>query len=95
MFINLRNQTLARYRRQATAELLRDARTQLPQGGVGAIFLEFDATFADGEKVDALLRQPAYENTTWVSLWDRGRLTAAHWRQGQPLDNRLLAERDI
>lgn len=86
--------SLSRYQRHATAELLRDARTQLPRDGVGAIFLEFDATSADREKVDSLLRQPAYENTPWVSLWSRGRLTAAHWRPGQPLDARLLAAKE-
>ena len=86
--------SMSRYRRAATAELIRDARSQLPKGGVGAIFLEFDATWADGEKVDSLLRQPAYENTPWVSLWDQGRLTTAHWRTGQPLDGRLLAEKE-
>jgi hypothetical protein len=87
--------SMSRYRRAATAELIRDARSQLPKGGVGAIFIEFDATWADDEKVDSLLRQPAYENTPWVSLWDRGRLTAAHWRLGQPLDGRLLAEKEV
>jgi hypothetical protein len=86
--------SISRYRRTATGELIRDARSQLPKGGVGAIFLEFDATLADGGKVDSLLRQPTYENTPWVSLWDRGRLRAAHWRLGQPLDNRLLAEKE-
>jgi hypothetical protein len=86
--------SLSRYRRQATAELVRDARTQLPPSSIGAIFLEFDATLADGEKVNSLLRQPAYENTPWVSLWDQGRLTTAHWRTGQPLDGRLLAEKE-
>lgn len=86
--------SLSRYRRQATAELLRDARTQLPEDGVGAIFLEFDATLADGGKVNSLLRQPVYENTPWVSLWDRDRLMTAYWRSGQPLDDRLLAEKE-
>jgi hypothetical protein len=83
--------SLAKYRRDAAAHLLREARSQLPSDSSGAVFLELGGYLSAQAKVASLIDQPTYVRTPWVSIWVHGELAAVTWRNSQPFDNRLLA----
>ena len=85
--------SLAKYRQDAVAHLLRDARTQLPPDSKSAVFIDLGGAAAQ-QRLLTLLGQPNYENTPWVSIWSHGEFVSAIWRNNQPFDNSLLLERN-
>jgi hypothetical protein len=86
--------SLAKYRQDAVARLLRDARTQLPPDATSAVFIELGGAGAAQQRLLSLLGEPNYENTPWVSIWSQGELAAAVWRNNQPFDDRILLGKD-
>lgn len=74
------------HRLQRLVELIRDARTQLPPNGSGAIFIDIGGSQIFVDKLNELIVQPAYTNIAWISLWERGQPMKAVIRGGQPLD---------
>ncbi len=69
--------------------LVKDARTQLPPDKAGAIFIDIGGSKIFVEKLNEMLSHPAYANTPWISLWERGQPLKAVYKTGQPLDHRL------
>lgn len=80
----------ASVRRKMVKDLLKDARTQLPPNQLGAVFIQLGGGDDALQDLSIRLRDPAYRNTPWVSLWINGKLHSAVWRDNQPLDSRLL-----
>lgn len=83
------NMSLAKYRQDAAARLLREAKTQLPATHPGAVFIELGGATTAQQKLLSLLGEPAYDNIPWVSIWAGGELLSAVWRNGQPFNDRL------
>lgn len=81
--------SLAKYRQDAAARLLREAKTQLPTTRPGAVFLELGGAAAAQQKLLSILGEPAYDNIPWVSIWSGGELLSAVWRNNQPFSDRL------
>ncbi len=81
--------SLAKYRQDAAARLLKEAKKQLPITRPGAVFVELGGATAAQQKLLSLLGDPAYDNIPWVSIWAGGELLSAVWRNGQPFDDRL------
>jgi hypothetical protein len=81
------------HRVKKLAELIRDARTQLPPDKHGAIFIDIFIDIGDSQmfvqKLNQVISQPTYVNTPWISLWEGGQPRKAVIRGGQPLDARL------
>lgn len=81
--------SVAKHRANAAANLLREARRQLPAGSASAVFIQIGSGAFARDKIKELLVNPVYSNTPWVGIWSEPRLEAV-WRNGQPFDNRLL-----
>jgi hypothetical protein len=77
------------HRLQRLAELVKDARTQLPRSSPAAIFIDIGGSQVFVDKLNELIVQPAYANIAWISLWERGQALKAVFRNGQPFDSRL------
>jgi hypothetical protein len=81
---------IGRHRERKLANLVRDARRQLPATAPGLIFVELGGVAAASSKLQELLTAREYFNTPWASLWKGGVFQMAVWRQGQPFDDRLI-----
>jgi hypothetical protein len=77
------------HRLKQLVELVKDARSQLPRDRHGAIFIDIGGSKIFEEKLHNMIAQPAYVNTPWISLWERGQPLKAVIRGGQPFDHRL------
>lgn len=79
------------HRLRMITHLVGQARRQLPrEGSKGAVFLEMSSTSGIQEKLLALMPQPEYSRTPWISLWRNGALVSAVYRANQPFDGILL-----
>lgn len=83
---------LTGYRSEATARLVRDAKTQLPTDATGLVFLENVGHVSAMRRLRTLLTYPNFERTPWVSLWSFSECRGAVWRNGQPLNGSLLSK---
>jgi hypothetical protein len=77
------------HRLQRLVELVRDARTQLPQNHPAAIFIDIGGSQVFVDKLNELIAQSSYANIAWISLWEKGQFLKPVIRGGQPLDARL------
>lgn len=84
--------SVAKHRANAAANLLREARMQLPAESPSAVFIQIGSGPSARDKIKELLVNPVYSNTPWVGIWSQPRLEVV-WRNGQPFDGRLLLER--
>jgi hypothetical protein len=82
--------SVMKHRLKQFTDLIRDARTQMPKDGQGAIFIDIGGSKLFEEKLHQLLSNPEYANTPWISTWEGDQIKIAVYRRGQPLDHRLL-----
>jgi len=80
---------MGRFREQLVARLVREARQQLPDDGVGVVFIDLGATQAVAEKLKSLMGSSAYQRTPWICVSVGQVPVQAMWQNGQPLDGRL------
>lgn len=82
---------LGGFRQRMITRLIGQARRQLPEeGSKGAVFIELSSTGGCRAKLESLLAQDEYSRTPWISLWRRGTLVSATYRENQPFDGVLL-----
>jgi hypothetical protein len=80
---------MGRFREQLVARLVREARQQLPDDGIGVVFIDLGATQAVADKLKSLMGSSAYQRTPWICLSVGQVPVQAMWQNGQPLDGRL------
>lgn len=80
-------------RARALKSLLREARTQLPEDGPGAVFLDLPAVANDqGEALFSVLMNLSSDTVRWAAQCVGDLPTHAAWRPGQVFDGRLVVE---
>jgi hypothetical protein len=80
-----------KYRQEAVAGAMRDARTQLPPPHPSAVFIEADrCTKAMQDRLLRLIVDPAYAHVQWASLWVYGQCQWAGWKEGQPFQRSVI-----
>ena len=79
--------SVERDRERALGNLVRDARSQLPEDAPGAVFIQGVGAAGALNKLQHLLTTAA--TPIWGALWDFERPTAFAWKHGQPFDLRI------
>ena len=81
-------------RARALRDFVKDAKTQLPDGGPGGAFVELpNGIDIAAQKLQEMLSQPAHQAVVWASIWTGGTPVRAVWRNGQAFDARLIEPR--
>ncbi len=88
------SQPLAGAHRRMVRDLIKQAKTQLPLDGPGAVFVETGSTATESieQCVREVLENPANRAVVWTAICADGSPQLIAWQNEQPFDNRLFDE---
>jgi hypothetical protein len=87
------SRSLASTRAKRVRDLVKQAKTQLPDVGPCGIFIQMNGAQSAAEQLKQMIGRPAHEAIVWAGTWTGLVPQHAIWRQDQPFDQRLLDER--
>ena len=85
--------SLATTRARRVRDLVKRAKSQLPDEGPCGVFIQINGAEFAAEQLEEMIGRPAHQAIVWAETWTGMAPQHAIWRQNQPFDGRLLDER--
>jgi hypothetical protein len=81
--------SIAPTRAKVVRQVIKDAKTQLPDDGPGAVFIEIAGPGPAARQLEAVLGRAAHRAVVWATVWKGGAPVEVVWQNEQPFDARL------
>jgi len=86
------SRSLAATRARRVRDLVKQAKTQLPDAAPSGIFIQIGGAGSAAAQLEQMIGHPAHQTIVWAATWTGLVPQHAIWREGQPFDKRLLNE---